>query len=243
MSALMPAHREMEMEGSDHPIIELRGLCKYYRQGSAILKAVDELDLKVNQGDFLLITGRSGSGKTTLLSLIGGLTAPTAGEISIQGENLAMMDDSRRSSLRARGIGFVFQFASLIPTLTAVDNVRLPGLFSGYHPGIHEVFDLLTWVGLAKKTGYYPSQLSSGQQTRVAVARALVNHPPLLLADEPTGNLDQETEKEIMELLVNINRVKGITILMVTHNPELGAFANRHIVMDNGRVHEAATQP
>ncbi len=218
------------------PIVVLTSLCKYYSQGLEPINAVDGIDLKVNSGDFFLITGRSGSGKTTLLSLIGGLTAPTSGEIHIEGENLSEMDDSQLSTLRARKIGFVFQFASLIPTLTALDNVRLPGLFSGHDPSEDDVHDLFKWVGLTNKTGNYPSQLSGGQQTRIAVARSLVNRPTLLLADEPTGNLDLQTEQEIMELLMNINQAKGITILMVTHNPELSKFANRHIIMDNGKI-------
>lgn len=220
----------------ESPLVELVRLCKYYSQGQETLKAIDGIDLKVNRGDFLLITGRSGSGKTTLLSLIGGLTAPTSGEVRIEGENLAKMDDSKLSILRAQKIGFVYQFASLIPTLNAFDNVRLPGLFSGNHLNKNEVLDLLAWVNLTDKGGNYPSQLSGGQQTRIALARSLVNHPSLLLADEPTGNLDVQTEQEIMQLLMNVNKDKGITILMVTHNPELSVFANRHIIMDNGRI-------
>ena len=220
------------------PMVELTGLYKQYRQGQENVKAADAINLRVDRGDFLLITGRSGSGKTTLLSLIGGLAAPSAGEIRIEGENLANMDDTRLSTLRSKKIGFVFQFPSLIPTLSAINNIRLPGLFSGSSPTAGEVQELLAWVGLADKAENYPSQLSGGQQTRIALARSLINRPPLLLADEPTGNLDLQTEQEIMELLVNINRVKGITIMMVTHNPELAGFASRHIIMDRGRVSE-----
>jgi ABC-type lipoprotein export system ATPase subunit len=226
------------ISGSLPPVVEIIGLKKYYRQGQEQIHAVDDVNLRIASGDFLLVTGRSGSGKTTLLSLIGGLTAPTTGEVLINGQNLAKMEDGELSSLRAREIGFVFQFASMIPTLTALDNVRLPGLFSGKACNIQEAKELLTLVGLEERGEHYPAQLSGGQQTRVAVARALVNHPLLLLADEPTGSLDHQSEHEIMELLAQINQVKGITIILVTHNTELAKYANRHIVMDNGKVVE-----
>ena len=218
------------------PVVNLVGLSKYYKLAAETVKAVDNIDLTVNKGDFLLITGRSGSGKTTLLSLIGGLTSPTAGEVHIHTANLAKMSDEDISAFRAREMGFVFQFHSLIPTLTTLDNVKLPHMFAGPGAKLNDPIQLLSLVGLENKTQNYPSQLSGGQQTRVALARALSNHPALLLADEPTGNLDHETEQEIMQLLQQINHEREITIIMVTHNPELAKYANRHIVMEDGRV-------
>jgi ABC-type lipoprotein export system ATPase subunit len=202
------------------------------------VRAVDQVALRVATGDFLIITGRSGSGKTTLLSLIGGLTIPTSGADNVFDKYLAELDDAAISTLRAERIGFVFQFASLIPTLTALDNVRLPGLFAKSPVSPEEAARLLSWVGLANKLANYPAQLSGGQQARVTVARALANQPDLLLADEPTGNLDVETEREILELFRELNMNDGTTVVLVTHNPELACYGNRHLIMADGRLNE-----
>jgi ABC-type lipoprotein export system ATPase subunit len=220
------------------PVIELTEVEKHYSQGAEVVRAVDKITLTVEAGDFLTITGRSGSGKTTLLSLIGGLTEPTSGNVRIFGEPIAELDDAALSTLRAGRVGFAFQFASLIPTLNALDNVRLPGLFANKPIGPDGAGRLLTWVGLSDKTKNFPSQLSGGQQARVALARSLANHPDLLLADEPTGNLDVDTENEIMVLFREININEGITIVLVTHNPQLAKFGNRHLIMDSGRLTE-----
>ena len=220
------------------PIICLENVCKYYRQGTEIVRAVDDVSLQVLPGDFASITGRSGSGKTTLLSLIGGLTTPSQGEVEIFGEAISSLDDEALSSLRANRIGFVFQFASLIPTLTALDNVRLPGLFGAKPVSPKDATDLLAWVGLSDKLYNFPAELSGGQQTRVALARALTNHPSLLLADEPTGNLDVDTEAEILTLLRDLNRDREMTIVLVTHNPELAQHGTRHLVMQSGKLTE-----
>jgi len=220
------------------PVINVEKTNKHYQQGNEIVRAVDDVSLQVLSGDFVSITGRSGSGKTTLLSLIGGLTMPTTGHIEIFNQPLESLDDAALSTLRARRIGFVFQFASLIPTLTALDNVRLPGLFGSGQVNPKDAADLLSWVGLSDKLYNFPSELSGGQQTRVALARALVNHPDLLLADEPTGNLDVETEHEILILLRDLNRERGMTIVLVTHNPELARHGTRHLVMHNGMLTE-----
>jgi len=220
------------------PVIRLEEVCKHYRQGGEIVRAVDEVSLQIFPGDFASITGRSGSGKTTLLSLIGGLTTPSAGQVEIFGEAVDGLEDEALSSLRADRIGFGFQFASLIPTLTALDNVRLPGLFGTKPVRPKEAADLLAWVGLADKLHNFPAELTGGQQTRVALARALTNHPSLLLADEPTGNLDVETEAEILSLLRDLNRERNMTILLVTHNPELAQHGTRHLVMQSGKLTE-----
>ncbi len=216
--------------------VKLIGLCKHYKLAAETVKAVDDVNLEVYKNDFLLITGRSGSGKTTLLSLIGGLTSPTAGEVHIHSTDLAKTSDDEISTFRAREIGFVFQFHSLIPTLTTLDNVKLPNMFTTQNSQPSDPLQLLSLVGLENRKNNYPSQLSGGQQTRVVLARALANHPTLLLADEPTGNLDHETELEIMQLLQQINREHGVTVIMVTHNPDLARYANRHIVMEDGRI-------
>jgi putative ABC transport system ATP-binding protein/lipoprotein-releasing system ATP-binding protein len=221
------------------PVVKLERISKHYRQGSQWVKAVDEVDLCVQSRDFLLITGRSGSGKTTLLSLIGGLTLPTSGNQRLLDEDLSRLNDRQVSHLRAERIGFVFQFSSLIPTLNVLDNVRLPSIFTtNPTDGLEHANNLLDWVGLSDKKSAFPAQLSGGQQTRVALARALVNRPELLLADEPTGNLDLETEQEVMSLLRQINEKEGATVIMVTHNPSLAPFANRHAIMSDGRLAE-----
>ena len=222
------------------PVIELTALCKYYQQGSETVKAVDQVTLDIKKGDCIVITGRSGSGKTTLLSLIGGLTNASAGTVTLFEQPLAELDDNHLADLRGARLGFVFQFASLIPTLTAFDNVRLPGLFTGKPISSHSARERLTWVGLADKLQNYPAQLSGGQQTRVALARALAHNPELLLADEPTGSLDVDSEREIMDLLIEINRTQKTTIVMVTHNPALAAAANHHYVMESGRLTEVS---
>ncbi|MFC1936316.1 ABC transporter ATP-binding protein [Chloroflexota bacterium] len=217
-------------------IIETLELEKHYVQGDDLIRAVDRLTLEIAQGDFVTITGRSGSGKTTLLSLIGGLTKPTSGTVKLFGHNIFQLEDDRLSAMRSSQIGFVFQFSSLISTLSVFDNVRLPGLFSNLPVETKRVKDLLTWVDLGTKINNYPNELSGGQQARVALARALANSPELLLADEPTGNLDVETELEILELLREINEQEGTTIMLVTHNPDLAKFGSRHMVMEKGKL-------
>jgi len=221
------------------PIIQLEGVSKHYLQGTQTVCAVDAVSMQIFPGNFVSITGRSGSGKTTLLSLVGGLTSPTAGQVNVFEHPLQSLDDSAISALRAERIGFVFQFASLIPTLTALDNVRLPGLFAEQPVEQSYAAELLDWVGLSEKINSYPAELSGGQQARVSLARALANRPDLLLADEPTGNLDVETEWEILSLLRDLNLSQNTTILLVTHNPELAQYGDRHLVMQSGGLTES----
>ncbi len=220
-------------------LVELWGVSKHYQQGLDSVKAVDDVSLKVQAGDFVSITGRSGSGKTTLLSLIGGLTAPTSGGVRLFDQTLKNLGDSELSALRAERMGFVFQFASLIPTLSTLDNVRLPGIFAPKPVDTAYARKLLDWVGLSDKLNSYPAELSGGQQARVSLARALANQPDLLLADEPTGNLDVETEWEILSLLRDLNQEQNITIMLVTHNPELAKYGDRHFVMHGGGLTES----
>jgi putative ABC transport system ATP-binding protein/lipoprotein-releasing system ATP-binding protein len=218
-------------------IAAAEGLSKTYREGEQGVTAVETADLQVRRGEFLAILGHSGSGKTTLLSLLGGLTRPTAGRVVLAGEEIGVLADERLAAVRNGSVGFVFQFASLVPTLTVLENVLLPAAFSPAPPaGVEEeARRLLGLVGLADKLDAYPGQLSGGQQRRVAIARAFVLDPPLILADEPTGDLDVETEQEIMATFRELHR-RGVTIVMVTHEREITRDADRVVTMDRGRI-------
>ncbi len=219
-------------------IIEAEHLCKTYRIGDQVIEAVRGVDLAIERGEFVSIVGHSGSGKTTLLSMIGGLTRPTHGRVYIDGIDIWSLSDEKLSELRNKKIGFMFQFSSLIPTLNALENVMLPVAF-----GKNSSFDvekrakeLLELVGLKHRMYNVPAQLSGGEQRRVAIARALINDPDIILADEPTGDLDRETEDEVMELFLKINQNMGKTFIMVTHNPQLAKKTNTTLKMENGRI-------
>lgn len=219
-------------------IIECINLEKDYISDDKKIKAVDNISLDIEAGNFVVILGHSGSGKTTLLSLIGGLTSPDKGKVLIHGiDNLAISDQDL-SILRNSTIGFIFQFASLVPTLTVLENMLLPLSFGGKKVGTKEdAMGLLQQVGLADKANVFPSQLSGGQQRRVAIVRAFVNNPDIILADEPTGDLDEETENHILDLFRKYNE-KGTTFVVVTHNKKLGESQQnpRVIYMRNGRI-------
>jgi putative ABC transport system ATP-binding protein/lipoprotein-releasing system ATP-binding protein len=221
-------------------MIELKNLSKHYRlSGDVIVKAVDKLNLTIKKGEFMMIVGRSGSGKTTLLSLIGGLTKPTSGLVKVDGVDLWGLNDPAQSRFRAQKIGFVFQIPSLLPTLTALDNVKLPSMFSKEHDKVGErALSLLEMVGLSEKTHAYPAQLSVGQQKRVALARALMNSPEIILADEPTSDLDKATELEIMTLIEKVHSEGPRTLVMVTHNLELVSYGDQVRTMSNGLISE-----
>ncbi len=209
-----------------------------------VVEAVRQISLDVARGEFLVITGRSGSGKTTLLHLAAGLTKPTSGRVQIDGVDLWNIGERERSSLRSSKIGFVFQFPSLLPSLTTLENVTLPAYFCAPKDkslGRRRAQELLEMVGLRDKADALPRQLSGGQQQRVVIARALVNKPELLLADEPTSNLDEETEREIMDLFRNIHSAAGVTILLVTHTSQLVPYGNRSIQMADGRIKEGGS--
>jgi ABC-type lipoprotein export system ATPase subunit len=200
-----------------------------------LVKAVEGVNLTIRDGQFMMIVGRSGSGKTTLLSLIGGLTKPTSGTVKIGGLDLWSMDDLAQSRFRAEKIGFVFQIPSLLPTLTVLDNVKLPSMFSKKNENVGEkAVSLLQMVGLSEKAHAYPSQLSVGQQKRVALARALMNEPEIVLADEPTSDLDKATELEIMTLMEKVRADGPRTLVMVAHNLELERYADEVRTMSNG---------
>lgn len=201
--------------------------------------ALRDVTLRVDRGDFLVVSGRSGSGKSTLLAVLGSLTTPTAGDVRLFGRSVSAMSDAERSLLRATRLGYTFQFAGLLPTLTAYDNVRLSTVF-GNRPGREtdlEARDLLRRVGLGDRLGAYAEQLSGGEQRRVAIARALLGRRELLLADEPTGDLDSQTEREIMEILAELHR-EGLTIVMVTHHTALRGYGTRAVEMRDGQLVE-----
>lgn len=219
-------------------IIETKDLKKIYRLGKIEVNALNGVDASVEEGEFVAIMGPSGSGKSTFLNMVGMLDTPTSGEIHINNNEVTKMNSSMRAEYRLKHIGFVFQFFNLFMELTALENVMFPMMLSR-HPFYKErAEELLEIVGLKSRTNHLPSELSGGEQQRVTIARALANQPKLLLTDEPTANLDTRTTKEIMELFIRLNKEQIQTIIMVTHNPELGAKADRIIHFRDGRVVE-----
>lgn len=218
--------------------LTIENLTKIYRVDHEDFVGVDNISLSINKGDFLSIVGHSGSGKTTLISIVGGILKPTTGRVLLDGTDICTLDDSRLSEYRANRIGFMFQFASLLPILTAMENVLLPSIFNPVKGGANEktAAELLELVGIGEKKDAYPSQLSGGQQRRVAIARALLNKPDIILADEPTGDLDEDTEAEIMNLFGDINRNHGVTIILITHNLELAKKAQKQLRMSKGAL-------
>jgi len=217
-------------------MIELHGVSKTVPSGSGTLTILHPLDLTIAGGRVVAITGPSGSGKSTLLGLIAGLDAPTAGRVVIDGVDITALDEDALARLRGSRIGFVFQFFHLLPSLTAYENVLVPMEILGDRDAPRKADALLGEVGLAELRHHYPSQLSGGEQQRVAIARALANDPPILLADEPTGNLDSATGHAVVELLLDINRSRKTTLVIVTHDPELASVADLSIALRDGRV-------
>lgn len=220
------------------PFIQIENLSKTYIVDDTTFTGVDNITLTIDKGEFVSIVGHSGSGKTTLVSIMGGILKPTSGRVLLENVNICTLDDNKLSEYRAKRIGFMFQFASLLPILTAKENVLLPGIFTPDQKTENEnrARELMEMVGIGDKLDSYPSQLSGGQQRRVAIARALINGPDIILADEPTGDLDEETEAEIMDLFEEINQKKGVTIILITHNLELAGKAKRKMRMSKGRI-------
>lgn len=218
-------------------IIQIRDLKKIYRVGQVDVHALRGVDLDVKAGEFLSIIGPSGSGKSTLFHIIGGLTPPTEGTVSVAGKNLAAMSDADRTRMRRRIVGFVFQKFNLLPNLTARDNIAVSRYLGGSNSAPDPQFDeVLRVLGVAARLDHKPNALSGGEQQRIAIARAIVNHPAILLADEPTGNLDTENSKAVLEVLRDLNGRLGQTILMITHNPEAAAYGHRTVRMRDGKV-------
>jgi putative ABC transport system ATP-binding protein len=217
-------------------IIRVRDLCKIYRTGGVDVRALRGVDLGVRRGEFVAVIGPSGSGKSTLFNILGGLTPPTSGEVWIDGVDLRKMGESERTELRQRKIGFVFQKYNLLPTLTARDNIFLAQAIAGIKTQPVGFDTVLKMLGITDRLDHKPRALSGGEQQRVAIARALVNQPAILLADEPTGNLDTANSNVVLDLLRDLNKRMGQTILMITHNPEAAAFADRIVSMRDGQV-------
>jgi putative ABC transport system ATP-binding protein len=216
-------------------MIELRNVSKTVESGGHPLTILHPLDLSVPDGRFLAIVGPSGSGKSTLLGLLAGLDAPTAGEILINGTDITRLGEDELARLRGGTIGFVFQFFHLVPSLTAFENILVPMEIAGRRDATARATTLINEVGLSDRGHHYPSQLSGGEQQRVAIARALANDPPLVLADEPTGNLDSQTGRFIMDLLLGVHRSRQTTLVLVTHDAELAALADARLVLRDGR--------
>lgn len=216
-------------------LIELSKAGKTYRRGSELIHAVEDVTLSIPMGEFVAVVGPSGSGKTTLLNLIGCVDRPNSGIVRIDEQDTTELSERELTNIRARKIGFVFQQFFLLPTLTAQENVELPTVFTSNGSRRKQAVELLDLVGLASRAEHLPAQLSGGEMQRVAIARALINDPKILLADEPTGNLDSHNAEELLKLFHELHR-RGITIVMVTHNTELASEANRIIKMKDGRV-------
>lgn len=218
-------------------LLRAKNLRRHFKMGQEVVRALDGVDLEVSQGDFLGVTGPSGSGKSTLLYLLGGLDHPTSGDIWVQGVEIDTLDEDGLAEFRQQTVGFIFQMFNLIPTMTALENVEFPLLFSKAnsrqrHQRASQLLDL---VGLGDRLNHRPTELSGGQQQRVAIARALVNDPPLVLADEPTGNLDSHAGGEVIKVLEQLNR-EGRTIIVVSHDPDVIAGARRSIRLHDGQV-------
>jgi len=225
-------------QDSEGPLIRLRGVTRTYGQGDAMVQALAGVDLDIAAGDFVAIMGPSGSGKSTAMNIIGCLDTPSAGEYLFRGVPVQSLSRDQRALLRRRQLGFVFQGFNLLPRTSAQENVELPLLYRGESAAARRkaAREALALVGLQGREGHTPAELSGGQQQRVAIARALVTQPAVLLADEPTGNLDSQRSREIMDLLVALNHERGITIVMVTHEPDMAAFARRVVRFVDGRV-------
>ena len=219
-------------------MIQVSGLNKSLYGGGHRVDILNEINLVIPTGQFIAITGASGSGKTTLLSLIAGLDEPTQGKIIIDNQDITKLNEDELAELRGQHFGFIFQNFNLIPTLTALENVVLSAELNGTNGAQKKSIDLLNVVGLSKRNDHYPVQLSGGEQQRLCLARAFVNQPDIILADEPTGNLDSQNSKRVLDLMINLHREKKTTILLVTHEEDVAQKAERIIVMGDGKIIE-----
>jgi putative ABC transport system ATP-binding protein len=223
-------------------MIEVRGLKKSIRNGNRTIEILKDINLLIPAGQFVAIMGASGSGKSTLLGLLAGLDSPTSGEVLIDGAEISRLPEDKLAEVRGRKLGFVFQSFQLIPTLTALENVLLPHELNGSGDGRAGASDLLRSVGLGDRMHHYPIQLSGGEQQRVALARAFVLRPPIIFADEPTGNLDSENGAHVLDLLLERNRASGATLVLVTHDAQVAVHADRRVVLRDGAIVEDTMQ-
>lgn len=217
-------------------ILDVKNLSKTYGKGDTMVKALDNVSFSVEQGEFVAIIGPSGSGKSTLLHILGGVDVPTSGNVVINNTDISTLDETALAIFRRRQIGLVYQFYNLIPILTVEENLTLPLLLDGRKPDKKQINDLLERLGLSHRVSHLPNQLSGGQQQRVSIGRALVNNPALLLADEPTGNLDSEKSKEIISLLRHFNRELKQTVIIITHDEKIALSADRVIYIEDGKI-------
>ncbi len=217
-------------------ILEIKNLCKVYGNGETKVDALDNVSFEVEQGEFVAIVGPSGSGKSTLLHILGGVDSPTSGVVNIAGTDISKLNETKLAIFRRRQIGLIYQFYNLIPILNVEENMTLPLLLDGKKPDKKLLKDLLEKLGLKERLKHLPNQLSGGQQQRVSIGRALMNNPALLLADEPTGNLDSENSKEIVALLRKFNKENNQTVIIITHDERIALSADRIITIEDGRI-------
>lgn len=217
-------------------ILETKNLCKTYSEGDTLVKALDNVSFSVEQGEFISIVGPSGSGKSTLLHILGGVDVPTSGEVIINGTKISDLDETALAIFRRRQIGLIYQFYNLIPILTVEENLTLPLLLDGRKPDQKQIEMLVEKLGLENRLKHLPNELSGGQQQRVSIGRALLNSPALLLADEPTGNLDSENSKEIIKLLRQFNKENKQTVIIITHDERIALSADRVIEINDGKI-------
>lgn len=217
-------------------ILKVENLCKTYDTGGIPVKALDNVNFTVNKGEFVAIVGASGSGKSTLLHILGGVDRPTSGHVYLNGKDVYKLNENNLAIFRRREVGLIYQFYNLLPILNVKENITLPVLLDGKKPDIKYLNDLIHTLGLEDRVNHLPNELSGGQQQRVSIGRALMNHPALLLADEPTGNLDSKASREILELLKVSNEKYHQTIIMITHDKELALHASRIITIEDGKI-------
>lgn len=217
-------------------ILKVQDLCKTYNTGGVPVKALDHINFSVSKGEFVAIVGASGSGKSTLLHILGGVDRPTSGHVYLNGKDVYQLNENNLAIFRRREVGFIYQFYNLLPILNVKENITLPVLLDGKVPDAKYLNDLIHTLGLEDRVNHLPNELSGGQQQRVSIGRALMNHPALLLADEPTGNLDSKSSKEILELLQVSNEKYHQTIIMITHDKELALRAKRIITIEDGKI-------
>jgi putative ABC transport system ATP-binding protein len=217
-------------------ILDVKNLSKTYGKGDTMVKALDNVSFSVEQGEFVAIIGPSGSGKSTLLHILGGVDTATSGKVIINNTDISTLDETALSIFRRRQIGFIYQFYNLIPILTVEENLTLPLLLDGRKPDKRQINNLVKKLGLEKRLNHLPNQLSGGQQQRVSIGRALVNNPALMLADEPTGNLDSENSREIISLLRHFNKEYNQTVVIITHDEKIAMSADRIISIEDGKI-------
>ena len=217
-------------------ILEIKNLSKTYGKGDTLVKALDNVSFSVEQGEFVAIIGPSGSGKSTLLHILGGVDVPTSGQVIINNKDISTLDETALAIFRRRQIGLIYQFYNLIPILTVEENLTLPLLLDGRKPDKRAIDELVKKLGLENRLKHLPNQLSGGQQQRVSIGRALVNNPALMLADEPTGNLDSENSKEIIAMLRKFNRENNQTVIIITHDEKIAMSADRVISIADGKI-------